>query len=103
MDHADQLSARQAQFHFDQHPQDIPVILSFFLDVMLYQPLTARELSDLQQEESKTPTYPGLSPLAVEQVTNKDKVQWTTSKLKDVKVIILVRYEFLEVTIANKM
>jgi proteasome component ECM29 len=53
---------------------------------MLYQPLTARELADLQQEESKVPTYPGLSPLAVEEVTNKGKVQWTTSKLKDTKV-----------------
>jgi proteasome component ECM29 len=90
MDHADQLTARQAQFHFDQHPQDIPVILSFFLDVMLYQPLTARELADLEQEESKAPTYPGLSPLAVEQVTNKSKVQWTTAKLKDAKVFFFL-------------
>ncbi|CEP12173.1 hypothetical protein [Parasitella parasitica] len=88
MDHGEQLTARNALFHFDENPNDIPVILSFFLDVMLYQPLTAREIAE-QQEENTTPKYPGLSPLAVEEVTNKGKVEWTTSKLKDAKLGIM--------------
>ncbi|GAN03092.1 proteasome-associated protein ECM29 homolog [Mucor ambiguus] len=88
MDHGEQLTARTALFHFDENPNDISVILSFFLDVMLYQPLTAREIAE-QEEESTAPKYPGLSPLAVEEVTNKGKMQWTTSKLKDAKLGIM--------------
>lgn len=86
MDPGEQLTARKNVFHFDENPQDIAVITSFFLDVMLYQPLTARELAEQQGEESKAPKYPGLSPLAVEDVTNKGKIQWTTAKLRDAKV-----------------
>ncbi|KAI8639177.1 proteasome stabiliser-domain-containing protein [Parasitella parasitica] len=88
MDHGKQLTARTTMFHFDENPDDIPVILGFFLDVMLYQPLTAREIEE-QQEENTVPKYPGLSPLAVEEVTNNGKVQWTTSKLKDAKLGIM--------------
>lgn len=89
MDPGKQVSARKEVFHFDENPQDIPIILSFFLDVMLYQPLTARELSEQQGEEGKAPNYPGLSPLAVEEVTNKGKIQWTTAKLRDAKLGIM--------------
>jgi proteasome component ECM29 len=86
MDHGEQLAARDNFFHFNENPKDVAIIMSFFLDVMLYQPLTAREIADLEQDSENQPKYPGLSPIAVEEVTNKGKVEWTTSKLKDVKV-----------------
>ncbi|KAI9480308.1 MAG: proteasome stabiliser-domain-containing protein [Benjaminiella poitrasii] len=95
MEHEVQLTARQNIFHFDQQPDDVTVILSFFLDVMLYQPLTAREIISDQQDEngqqqgSTANKYLGLSPAAVEVVTNKGKINWTTSKLKDIKLGIM--------------
>ncbi|RCI02581.1 hypothetical protein CU098_001872 [Rhizopus stolonifer] len=85
MDQGKQLTARKEVFKFDQTPQDVPVILGFFLDVMLYQPLTARELAD---EENKF-KYPGLSQRAVDDVTNKGKIEWTTAQLKDAKLGIM--------------
>jgi proteasome component ECM29 len=76
MDHADQLRARKEIFDFDEN--DVPVILAFFLDVMLYQPRTARD--------DEEPRFPGLSELAVEEVTNKGKVNWGLATLRDAKV-----------------
>ncbi|KAI7902114.1 proteasome stabiliser-domain-containing protein [Cokeromyces recurvatus] len=96
MDHEVQLTARQTIFHFDQHPKDVSIILNFFLDVMLYQPLTARDrMAEQQQDENNKQQgltnnrYPGLSEAAVEDVTNKGKINWTTSKLKDAKLGIM--------------
>lgn len=86
MDHGEQLTARDNVFHFNENPKDVAVILNFFLDVMLYQPLTAREIADREEDSENQPKYPGLSPIAVEEVTNKGKIEWTTSKLKDAKV-----------------
>lgn len=82
IDHADQLKARDQIFK--ENPNDISVILEFFLDVMLYQPLTARDL----EEEDQSNKHLGLSKQAVEDVTNNGKVQWTTTKLKDAKVTL---------------
>ncbi|KAI8875721.1 ARM repeat-containing protein, partial [Backusella circina FSU 941] len=80
MDHAEQLRARKEIFNFGEN--DVPVILAFFLDVMLYQPRSARD-------EEEEPTFPGLSALAVEEVTNKGKVQWGLATLRDAKLGIL--------------
>ncbi|ORE02510.1 ARM repeat-containing protein [Rhizopus microsporus var. microsporus] len=81
MDPAEQTMAREQQFQFNT--SDVSVILGFFLDVMLYQPLTAR---DLQEGNLK---QPGLSKQAIEDVTNKGKVEWTMTKLKDAKLGII--------------
>ncbi|CEG83910.1 hypothetical protein RMATCC62417_17774 [Rhizopus microsporus] len=81
MDPAEQTMAREQQFQFNT--SDVSVILGFFLDVMLYQPLTAR---DLQEGNLK---QPGLSKQAMEDVTNKGKVEWTMTKLKDAKLGIV--------------
>lgn len=81
MDPAEQTMAREQQFQFNT--SDVSVILGFFLDVMLYQPLTAR---DLQEGNLK---QPGLSKQAMEDVTNKGKVEWTMTKLKDAKLGII--------------
>lgn len=89
MDHGEQLTARGRVFHFTENAKDITVILRFFLDVMLYQPLTAREIADREEDNTNQPKYPGLSPIAVEEVTNKGKIEWTTSKLKDAKLGIM--------------
>ncbi|CAO3691804.1 unnamed protein product [Rhizopus stolonifer] len=85
MDHGEQLTARDKKFCFNENPNDVSVILGFFLDVMLYQPLTARDIED----EDQSNKYPGLSKQAVEDVTNKDKVSWTMTKLRDAKLGIM--------------
>ncbi|OBZ85602.1 Proteasome-associated protein ECM29 [Choanephora cucurbitarum] len=84
MDPSEQVNARKDVFEFDE--QDATVILDFFLDIMLYQPLTARELND---SENTSPKYPGLSQAALEEVTDKGRIQWTTSQLRDVKLGIM--------------
>lgn len=82
MDHGEQLTARDKKFCFNEKPNDVSVILGFFLDVMLYQPLTARDIED----EDQSNKHSGLSKQAVEDVTNKGKVAWTMTKLRDAKV-----------------
>ncbi|KAI8369986.1 proteasome stabiliser-domain-containing protein [Blakeslea trispora] len=81
MDPSEQVNARKNAFGFED--QDAAIILNFFLDVMLYQPLTARELND---QENTSPKHPGLSQTALEEVTDKGRIQWTTSQLRDVKL-----------------
>ncbi|KAI9262019.1 proteasome stabiliser-domain-containing protein [Sporodiniella umbellata] len=85
MDHTEQLSAREEKFGFTKNPNDALTILGFFLDVMLYQPLTARDMN----ENSESIKHLGLSKQAVEDVTNNGKAEWTIKKLKEAKLGIL--------------
>lgn len=92
MEPGEQKEARSSVFQFDKNPQDISVCLGFFLDIMLYQPLSSRALKEQQKmDEGASGTsaagYPGLSQAAVDGVTNKGKVSWSPAKLADVKVI----------------
>ncbi|KAI8374250.1 proteasome stabiliser-domain-containing protein [Radiomyces spectabilis] len=88
-DNADKASSRQQIFHFDDHPQDVAVILNFFLNVLLYQPPSQRMMQQAQESNDASPQYPGLSPSAVEEITNKGKITWTSSRLTDAKLAIL--------------
>ncbi|KAI8987056.1 proteasome stabiliser-domain-containing protein [Pilobolus umbonatus] len=89
MSHEKQLTARAEVFQFDKHPMDVQVILGFFLDVMLYQPLTAREIANQQDPDEQQPMYTGLSPLAIEEVTKKGAIQWSIAQLRQAKLGIM--------------
>lgn len=81
MEPGEQKKARQDVFEFDQHPEDAATVLKFFLNIMLYHPLTRS-----QQEQEGPIIYPGLSAADVENITNKGKVTWTSSKINEAKV-----------------
>ncbi|KAG2172756.1 hypothetical protein INT43_000103 [Umbelopsis isabellina] len=97
--------ARTELFKFDQNPGDLKVILSFFLDVMMYQAqtidqkrITAQTRSPESATASSSPITSndstsqlpnGLSALAVSEITREGKVQWTSSKLAEAKTGIL--------------
>ncbi|KAL0086564.1 proteasome stabiliser-domain-containing protein [Phycomyces blakesleeanus] len=84
-----QVTARNDIFKFDENPKDVSVILEFFLDILLYQPSSARGQTSADGDSSEIsaePTYPGLSPLALEAITNKGKAEWTSSKLIEARL-----------------
>ncbi|KAI9024387.1 proteasome stabiliser-domain-containing protein [Phycomyces nitens] len=84
-----QATARNDIFKFDENPKDVSVILEFFLDMLLYQTSSARGQVSSDGDSSQIsadPTYPGLSPLALEAVTNKGKVVWTSPKLTEARL-----------------
>lgn len=98
--------ARTELFKFDQNPGDLKVILSFFLDVMLYQAqtidqkrITAQSRLPESPTASSSPitsTDPasqlpnGLSAHAVSEITREGKVQWTSTKLAEAKVKLMI-------------
>ncbi|RUS30672.1 proteasome stabiliser-domain-containing protein [Jimgerdemannia flammicorona] len=89
---SEESTARSEPFQFDAHPQDAATVLSFFMDVMLYvQPSSAPSSHHHHGEQTQPANLPppGLSPRAVENVTNKGKVQWLSSQLTRVKTGIL--------------
>ncbi|RUP51830.1 hypothetical protein BC936DRAFT_145387 [Jimgerdemannia flammicorona] len=89
---SEESTARSEPFQFDTHPQDAATVLSFFMDVMLYvQPSSAPSSHHHHGEQTQPANLPppGLSPRAVENVTNKGKVQWLSSQLTRVKTGIL--------------
>ncbi|KAI8088970.1 proteasome stabiliser-domain-containing protein [Halteromyces radiatus] len=87
LDPSKQAEARQSIFHFDEYPQDVTVILNFFKDLLLYQPMTPRQASTESEETS--PVYPGLSPQAVAEVTNNGKISWTSTRVTEAKLGII--------------
>lgn len=89
MNPEEQKAARDSVFNFDKNPQDLAVILSFFLDLMLYQPAQQNRTAHTGEQtgDSAVPVeHPGLSRAAIDEVTNNGKVQWTSTKLKEAKV-----------------
>ena len=69
---AEELSPRDLIFNFDQNPQDVAVVLSFFLDVLLYtpQPQSQAQAADA----GSVPTIPpGLSPRALATSQSREK------------------------------
>ncbi|KAI9320591.1 proteasome stabiliser-domain-containing protein [Dichotomocladium elegans] len=82
MDTGDQKNARQQVFGFEEHPEDAEAVLKFFLDLMLYQPTTGRS-------QEATAVNFGLSPSAVESVTNKGKANWSAARIAEAKLGIL--------------
>lgn len=86
MEPSKQTEARKSTFHFDDNPQDIAVVLDFFLDVLLYQPMTPRQASTTADSDDNSLVYPGLSAQAVLDVTNNHKVTWTANLLTEAKV-----------------
>ncbi|KAI8073997.1 proteasome stabiliser-domain-containing protein [Gongronella butleri] len=86
-----QEQARESVFHFDSSPDDATLLLNFFLDVMLYQPLTPRQQKDAAGEDGVVPMtlYPGLSQSALEDVTNHGKTAWTAGELAEIKLGIV--------------
>ncbi|ORX62567.1 ARM repeat-containing protein [Hesseltinella vesiculosa] len=91
MEPADQELARANVFHFDQTPDDATTLLAFFLNVILYQPLTPRQLKEAASEDGSVPIvhYPGLSQNALGDVTNLGKVSWSSASLADAKLGII--------------
>ncbi|KAI7869867.1 proteasome stabiliser-domain-containing protein [Spinellus fusiger] len=82
-------TARNDMFKFDDNPKDVSVIVGFFLDVLLYQFSSARSqtVTDSSSSELKSePVYPGLSPMAVENVTNKGKIVWSALKMTEARL-----------------
>lgn len=88
MEHGKQAEARKTTFHFDDNPQDVGIILGFFLNVLLYQPITPRQASTAAESDDNSLVYPGLNAQAVLDVTNNGKVTWASNQLTDAKVIM---------------
>ncbi|CAO3637178.1 unnamed protein product [Cunninghamella blakesleeana] len=88
-----QEEARSIIFHFDENPEDITCLLNFFMDVLLYQPITPRQqaaaASNNPESNESVNVYPGLSLNSVDIITNNRKVSWTSQKLTDAKLAIL--------------
>ncbi|KAI9491193.1 proteasome stabiliser-domain-containing protein [Zychaea mexicana] len=93
-----QKKAREDVFGFDSHPEDPTMILRFFLDLMLYQPSSANSnnaaassSSSSNELSSQPPTavYAGLSPNAVNVITNKGKTSWSHQRLSNAKLGVL--------------
>ncbi|KAI9262116.1 armadillo-type protein [Phascolomyces articulosus] len=83
----EQMKAREDVFGFNSHPEDPVVILRFFLDFVLYQPSSSSAVSG--DSESSQPIYAGLSPAAVNVITNKGKISWSHQKLTTAKIGVL--------------
>ncbi|KAI8330892.1 armadillo-type protein [Chlamydoabsidia padenii] len=86
---SEQADARNTIFHFDDNPQDITTVLDFFLDMLLYQPMTPRQSTSTAASEDNNHVYPGLSTQAVLDVTNNGKVTWTSNQLTETKLGIV--------------
>ncbi|ORZ22637.1 armadillo-type protein [Absidia repens] len=86
---SEQAESRKVTFGFDENPQDVTTILNFFMDVLLYQPMTPRQTSTATNTESTEPVYPGLSSLAVAEVTNNRKITWTSNHITEAKLGII--------------
>ncbi|CAO3594598.1 unnamed protein product [Absidia cylindrospora] len=84
-----QAESRKVTFGFDENPQDVTTILNFFMDVLLYQPMTPRQTSTATNTEPTEPVYPGLSSLAVAEVTNNRKITWTSNHITEAKLGII--------------
>ncbi|CAO3648654.1 unnamed protein product [Cunninghamella echinulata] len=91
LDAGKQEEARSTIFHFDEYPEDINCVLNFFMDILLYQPITPRQQLAASNADSNETThvYPGLSLNSVDTITNNRKVTWTSQKLADAKLAIL--------------
>ena len=84
----EQKKAREGVFEFDSHPEDPVIILRYFLDFILYQPSSTSATAT--SEDSPLPTYAGLSPAAVNVITNKGKITWSHLKLTAAKVSYII-------------
>ncbi|KAG2227610.1 hypothetical protein INT45_002295 [Circinella minor] len=83
----EQKKAREDAFEFNSHPDDPAIILRYFLDFILYQPSSTSTTAT--SEDSPVPTYAGLSPAAVNVITNKGKISWPHQKLTTAKIGVL--------------
>ncbi|KAF7732558.1 hypothetical protein EC973_003305 [Apophysomyces ossiformis] len=84
----DQEIAKRDVFGFNDSPQDVSIILNFFLDVLLYQP-SARQAAQHPTDMPRGRVYSGLSKAAVEDINNKGKADWSGNRLTEAKLGIV--------------